>query len=71
MGKLLQLARHPAGRIGMALGFAAGFVAAFLYGAGKMFLFVSAVVFWQHISRFCIHISYLVKTSKRKARGAL
>ncbi len=45
MGAIRQIMRHPAGRIGVAVGFTAGVVAAFAGGAGKALLCVGLFAF--------------------------
>jgi predicted lipid-binding transport protein (Tim44 family) len=53
MEKFVQITRYPAGRAGLALGLLAGFVAAFMGEARRMFLliglFVGLIAFWQHV----------------------
>src|SRR5947209_9800814 len=55
MEKLARVTRHPAGRIGLALGFTAGFIAAFVSGARGMLLLVGLIAFWQHTFHFDVH----------------
>ena len=55
MGKLMRVTRHPAGRIGLALGFTAGFIAAFVSGARGMLLWIGLIAFWQHTFHFDVH----------------
>lgn len=69
MGKLVRVTRHPAGRIGLVIGFAAGFIAAFVRGVKGMLLLVGLIAFWQHTFHFDVHPaippSLKVRTRKR------
>ena len=51
MGAIRQIMRRPAGRIGVAVGFTAGVVAALAGGAGKALLCVGFIAFWQYVLR--------------------
>ena len=51
MRRILNIMCHPAGRTGVAVGLAVGFIIAFLAGVGKSLVFVSFFAFGHFLLR--------------------